>query len=514
MSVPETGAPASLEPVEPTPAAVGDGAGRSVFYSLLSLVSSGVFTAILTLYLVRALGPASYGDFALVVGVGTLVSLPADFGVSSSAARFVAEHRAHPGRLPVILADAVRIKVIASAAACGALAALAQPIADAYHAPLAGPLRIMAVAILGQNFMFLFEGAFVASGRMATYVWVSFGESAVECSASILIVVLAGGVMGATVGRTIGYVFGGLLAAWFGARAFRWPLAMRRYGRRSITGRIARYAAPLMLVDGATVLFSMIDVLLIGAFLGSRQTGLFSAPIRLLPFLFYPANAVSRGIGPRMARGSSGPDARAMSGGLRGLVLFYSLLLAPLIVWTEPIVHILLGHRYGGSVSTMRLLSVVLYLGGIAPLVSGSANYLGEARSRVPIMIGAALLDGGIDIVLIPRIGIISGAIATAAAYLVMDIGHFAICGRHVKIPYSRLGATAARGLAAAMAMAMMMLLIGTNPTLPVFIVGLVIGTIIFVAVLILTRELSEAELAQVVGAIQSRIPGLSSRGR
>jgi len=37
-----------------------------------------------------------------------------------------------------------------------------------------------------------------------------------------------------------------------------------------MTGRIVRYAAPLMLVDGANALFSLIDVLLIGAFLGAR----------------------------------------------------------------------------------------------------------------------------------------------------------------------------------------------------------------------------------------------------
>ena len=477
-----------------------------MFYSLAAQLSSGAFTAILTLYLVRALAPARYGDFALAVGVGTLIALPADFGVSSSSARFVAENRAHAGRVAAILADAVRLKVIGSVLACGALAALAGPIATAYHAPIVWPLRLVALAVLGQNFMFLFEGAFIAVGQLSTYVRVAFGESAVETTSSVMIVLLGGGVVGASAGRALGYLFGGLFALMLGARAFRWPASLRRRGRRSMAGRIARYAGPLMLVDGANALFSMVDVLLIGAYLGTTQVGLFSAPIRLLPFFFYPAVAVAKAVAPRVARESEGrADGTAVIGGLRALVLFYSLLLAPLIVWARPIVEILLGSRYGDSVTTMRVLSVCVYLGGIAPLVSGAANFLGEAPSRIPLMIGAALLDGAIDVALIPRIGIVSGAIATAAAYLVMDVGHLAICGRHFPVPYSRIALSALRGLLAATSMGAVLVLLGTDPGIPVVIVGAILGTAVFLLALVAVGELTRSELIDAWLWIQAR---------
>ena len=66
-----------------------------------------------------------------------------------------------------------------------------------------------------------------------------------------------------------------------------------------------------MLVDGANSLFTMIDILLIGAYLGSREAGLFSAPTRLLIFFFYPGVAVANGVAPRMTRGG---DAGPMAG--------------------------------------------------------------------------------------------------------------------------------------------------------------------------------------------------------
>ena len=104
--------------------------------------------------------------------------------------------------------------------ACGVLAALAGPIAAAYNAPLTWPIRFIALAVLGQNLMFLFEGSFIAAGRMANYVQVVVGESVTECCSTILIVLLGGGLIGATAGRALGYVSGALLALLIGAQGF------------------------------------------------------------------------------------------------------------------------------------------------------------------------------------------------------------------------------------------------------------------------------------------------------
>ncbi len=468
----------------------GESMLASSAYAFAAQIATSLFTAVLTLYLVRALGPSQFGDFSLAIGVGSLVALPADFGISSSTQRFVADHRGERRRVTELIADAVRLKLIASAVACGALAALAGPIAAAYHAPLTWPVRAVAIAVLGQNMMFLFEGAFVADRQVARNVRVVFGESAVEFSASIVLVLVIGGAGGAAAGRAIGYVCGGALAMLLGARAFAWPSALRRRGRSSSVRRIARYALPLMLVDGANTLFGAIDLLLIGAYLGSAKVGLFSAPYRLLILLVYPGAAVANGVAPRMSRGQGRePDAAALAGGLRAVIVMQSLLLAPLIVWARPIVHILLGSGYGGSTATLRVLSISVYLGGFAPLVSLSANYLGDARRRVPLMVGAALLDGAIDVVLIPRIGIVSGAIATAAALALMVGGHLRICRRHVELPLRALAVSACRGLFAAAAMAATEVAFGTNPPIPLILAGGIAGTVIFLLTLLLAGE-------------------------
>jgi len=461
-------------------------------YGFAAQAASSVFTAALTLYLVRALGRSQFGDFSLAIGVGSLVLLPADFGISASTQRFVAEHRGERRRVTELLADAVKLKLIASAIACGALAALAEPIAAAYHAPLTWPIRAVAIAVFGQSMMFLFLGAFVADRQVARNVRFVLGESAVEFSATILLVVLIGGAGGAAAGRAIGYVSGGALAMLVGARAFDWPSALRRRGRSSSALRIARYALPVILADSAWTVFGTIDLLLIGAYLGSAKVGLFSAPYRLVTLFAYPGVAVANGVAPRMSGGQDKkPDGAVLAGGLRALIVMQSLLLAPLIVWARPLVHILLGSGYAGSVTTLRVLSISIYLGGIVPLVSLSANFLGDARRRIPLMISAALLDGAIDVVLIPRIGIVSGAIATAAALALALGGHIKICMRHVSLPLRQLAVSATRGLLAAAAMAGVLAAFGTDPSPPVLVAGALAGAVVFLLALLLTRELS-----------------------
>ena len=75
-------------------------------------------SSILTIFLVRYLGPEDYGIFALALSVASLVFLPADFGISQSTARFVAEHRGEDDRIASVLADGLQLKLIASGGLC------------------------------------------------------------------------------------------------------------------------------------------------------------------------------------------------------------------------------------------------------------------------------------------------------------------------------------------------------------------------------------------------------------
>ncbi len=474
------------------------GVMRNSAYSLAAQLSTAAFTAILTLYLVRALGPTRYGVFALAVGIGALIVLPSDFGISSATARFVAERRHDQRAIGAIAASSLRLKLVFSLVVCGVLFACAGPIAQAYDEPLTTPIRAIALALLGQNIIMFFAAAFNAVERMQATFRVMATEGAVEATASIALVVLGAGTAGAAFGRAIGYLSGGALALVIGARVTGWHRHRADpspVGRRRLMG----YAGALIIIDGAFTLFNQIDILLIGAYLTAAKVAVFQAPLRLMTFLYYPGYAVANGVVPRLARGEAEPDVENFTRALRFVLVFQAALLPPIIVWAKPIVHLLLGGDYAGAVPVLRVLAASVYLSALAPLVSLAVNYLGEARRRIPIVVAAVVVNAVIDVILIPRIGPVSGSIATGAAYLVLVGGQFWVCQRILGFDPIPLLWSLARALLAAAVASGVLALFGLNPPIGLIVLGAVAGAAAFAAAILATREVSMDEVRSAI---------------
>jgi O-antigen/teichoic acid export membrane protein len=489
----------------------GEGVASGTVFALVAQVTTTLFTAVLTLYLVRALGPESYGVFGLALGVGTFALLLADLGVSNSAARFVAERRGNRSAAGGIVADALRLKLVLGGAVAVAIIALAQPIASAYQeAELAWALRGMALAIFGQSLMMLYLESFVAMGRISRNVRITLIESLAETTASIALVALGAGAAGATFGRAAGYGVGAAVAALaivrlLGRRAVRLRRARDEAGR---AGRMIRYALPLLVTNSAYALYSTVDVVLVGALLSTTAVGLFSAPMRLCAFLTILGIAAGSSVAPRLARwrdDASGGD--ALRGALRWLVMGQGVFVAPLLVWAEPIVALLLGSEFRDSAGVLRALTPYAFLIGISPLISTAVNYIGLAGRRIPIVLGSLALNIAVDVALLREIGVIAAAIGTSAAYLVYVPAHFHLLTRTVKVPWRPLMASIGRTLVAAAAMAGVLALAGTSElTVVGWIAGGLGGLAAYVLVLLGTGQLKAHEIKQGVGAARRRL--------
>lgn len=479
--------------------AVGASIARNTVFGLATQLSSAFFTAALTLYLVRALGPGDYGVFALAIGIGTVVILLSDFGITPSAERFIAEHPHDDRAVAAVLADAFKLKLAIAAGASILLAALAGSIADAYGNPaLTWPLRAVAVAVFGQSMLLLYRGSYIALRRVAVTWRITVFESIVETATSVALVVAGAGAAGAAWGRAVGYVFGAALAIALTVRLFGSGTISLRARERSRKLQIVKYASALLVVTAAFTLFEQIDVLLIGAIVGTKAVGIYEAPLRLVNFLGYAGQAMAFGVAPRLARaGTTRPNVESFERGLRLLVIVQAALLAPLLVWAGPIVEVVLGSEYAGSAAVLRALAPFAFMLGIGTLVTLSVNFLGDARRRVPLAIGALVLNLVIDLILIPKIGIVGGAIGTDVAFLLYVLGHLWICKRELDFATKPFVATTLRCLIAAAIMALPLLAIGTSALSALELVGgMVVATLLYLGALWATREVSRADLS------------------
>ena len=400
-----------------------------------------------------------------------------------------------------VLAVAFRLKLIIAAVVAVLLVALAGPIAEVYDEPaFEEPLRWFALALVSHAMLMLWLDTFTALRQLRLTAQLIFVESFTETATTVALVALGGGVAGAAAGRAVGYGTAVVIGALMVARLVgRGALAVRRRDR-ALQKEMTTYARPLLFSQGAYTIYGALDTQLIALLLNSTAVGIWSAPQRLLALLAYPAQSVSNAIAPRMSmKTEGGPDARAFNAGLHWLVILYSLVAVGIVTWAEPIVDLVLGDDFAQSSEVLQFMGPMIFLYGISPLASQTVNYLGEAGRRIPIILASIAVNAVIDLALLPTIGVVGAAIGTTVAYLIYVPAHLRLCRAAFDVPLRPLAITFARCALAAGAAAATLLLIGIHDLGVVqWIGGAVAAPLAFLAVLLLTGEIDDDDLAEL----------------
>lgn len=476
------------------------GAVRNTMLQFASQLATAIFTSGLTLYLVRSLGASGYGLYALALSIGSLGLLLAGLGLPAAIGRFLADHRHDVGQARTIFALGLRLQTSVALLASVVLAVLSEPLADAYGKPqLTWPLRWMACAVTFQALYTLLTSSAASVRRVSTSLRMVIIESATETGVAIGLVLAGAGAAGALLGRAVGYavaVAAGLFLTMrlFGRRREKQALP-RRLSLRSIMG----YAGALFVVDLTWSAIAQVDVLLIGVMLTSADVGSFSAVLRIMTLLGYLGMAVSGGVAPRVSLGGGQPDTRAFNHAIRYLLIAQGLVIAPMLIWAKPIVGLLLGSGYESSVDVMRVLTVQAFVSAPASLISVSVSYLGEGRRRVLIMLATLAFGLASTYVLLNVAGLVGAAIADDLVTVLYVSAHLWLCSRLIAVDIRRLAWSTVRTLAAAAAMTVPLVAAGVDHLSPAaWILGSCAGLAAYVAVLLVTRELSIAELRAI----------------
>src|SRR5439155_6583664 len=175
----------------------------------------------------------------------------------------------------------------------------------------------------------------------------------------------------------------------------------------------------------------------------TTAVGLSTAPLRLSVPLAYLGQALANSVAPRQAKGGEGAGGPAFQTSLRWLILFQAVLLAPVIVWADPIVRLLLGSHFSGSADVLRVLSLYIFFDGPSRLISTTVNYLGRAARRIPIVLFSLAVNAAIDVALLPQIGVVGAAIGTGVAISCFYVpAHFRICLQELDLQVRTLAAT------------------------------------------------------------------------
>ena len=103
---------------------------------------------------------------------------------------------------------------------------------------------------------------------------------------------------------------------------------------------------------------------------------------------------------------------------------------------------VLLGEGYRDAYRVVPLVALAYVFNGVHYCVSPGVHVAGKTRLFPPLALGAAALNLGLNLVLIPRYGMTGAAWATVAAFFALAMATVAVGQRYypVRYEYGRLG--------------------------------------------------------------------------
>jgi O-antigen/teichoic acid export membrane protein len=438
---------------------------------------------ILIVVLARLLDPDGYGllYFAIsIIAVGTLLS---SLGFGRSAARYLTEYdERDPGQVPHIVEASALYTIVPLALVSGTLAVFHAELTALLGEPGLEPFLLLGAAFLVGNTALKYTRR-VLQGfkRIELSAVLTTSDAVVSSAVAISMAVLGYGPIGAF----SGYVVSSLLAGGLGT-----VFTLRQYAaydrspvEEGLRRRLFEYAMPLSLTASGDILIKRVDVILIGFFLTPVFVSYYTISKQVVKFAKFPASSLGFAISPRYKeqyeQGNVDRAARLYEDALTSMLLLYVPATAGLILVAGPSIELLFGPDYSGATPVLQILSLFLVAQTITYVTSTGLDFLGKAKLRAYAKGSVAVGNVGLNLLLIPTIGVIGAAISTVVAYGVYAMVNVYLMHRELTLNWRRishdLGQTIAVTAVMAAVVAVLVDMVAGFPSL-IAVVGLGVG--------------------------------------
>ncbi|MFP9192180.1 flippase [Natronosalvus vescus] len=400
---------------------------------------------LLLVLLARLLEPAEYGLLFLAIAVFGVLGVVSKLGIAKSGARYVAEYKERdPSQLPHILRTCLLYNLATIGIVVVALAVGHQLIADALGEPALAPLLVLGIGYVVVESLKVYVRLVLQGFESIQFAGTIYAlDQASRLVFAVTFVLLGFGALGALAG----YILSFTLAAGIGLiviyvhhyRPHRGEGAVEPGLRR----RIAEYTAPLTATSTANVLDKQIDTVLVGFFLTPVAVSYYVLSKQIVHFVETPVKAlgftISPTFGAEKASGNSAHAARIYEQALIHTLLLYIPIAVGLVLVARPTIALIFGSEYLEAVVVLQVLSAYIVLQSITTLTSNSLDYLGRAKSRAIVKGVTAVMNVVLNVILIPRLGVVGAAVATVITYSLYTVANVVIIHQEFPLQLGRV---------------------------------------------------------------------------
>lgn len=429
------------------------------------LISSGVTLLIgflLSIVLARWLGAADLGLYRMVITVQGIAVLVATLGIPTALVKYVAEYKDNKDKLSQTTTSGIISSVIFGIVTGILLYALSGTLAGIFHMPeLARLLKILAFALPFTSLLEALLGIFNGLREMKTFAYLMILRSLLMILFIIAFVRLGFGIEGAVLGIVFS-VIGGCVFGLYRSRKFV-HLNLQCFVQNA--KKLVLFGSQLFGANAVNVIANQTDIILVGYFLAATEVGYYSIAISLSMFLTLIPMAMQRITYPATSEYWSKNNHQALQIMIDKSMKYSACILLPLGLgvgfFSREIITTIFGGEfiYAALPLCILLIARVIRGGTIVPI---GGSFSGVGRPDIALKLGAisAGTNIGLNILLIPRFGIVGAAIATTASLLLGTIIFLALMPRILNLRFDFKWYAWTMGLAC---MAVILFLVGFN---------------------------------------------------
>jgi len=397
---------------------------RQSLISLANVVGLSAIGYIATMYFAHVLGPAILGSYYLFLSYYGVFALIGDGGIGGAAVKRISEGREANEYFSAFMI----LRIILLVVSLTALLLLAPYLRDFVSSGLY-PWLILAL-IAGTIAGFASAGVY-GSGKVGVAQISDFLNSALKIVGQIIATFLGYAAAGLAGGFIIGLLSGFLINFYY------LPLRLTRFNVRHLKSLFS-FSLWIFLTSTGFTVFATADTILIGYFLTNTDVGIYRVAYQLTGIATLVCIAMNTALFPRISRWNTDGDLHAIESALPKAVTFSLLLAVPIvtggILLGERLLYFLYGADFIAGTAALGVLLIMQVVYVFVTLQITCLNAMDRPKHSFAATSLAAAINIGLNVILIPLLGILGAALATFISFILTAILSYTYLSRHLKI--------------------------------------------------------------------------------
>lgn len=408
---------------------------KESFWALLAKLLAAVMGVFLYILVPRLLGPKDYGIFSLTLSILVFFMLFADFGLSASSSKFIAEYiKKDRSHIRGIIKEVLLLRVFTLAIIFITLYLSINLITRTFKLQELSETLFIGTFIvvfwtLTEHLKKLFQGFH----RLKYNFYITLVELGFKVVLSLFLVIYYG-LLGALFAFLVAYILSTVIGGFFAYKYFYSNFEEATLVKSFKKGLID-YAFPMVFISISFYVFTEIDTIFLAFFTTPTEVGYYSAGKQMARYLPLFAAGVGTALGPiyaHVTRENITGLKRMYYKTLGILSCFYLIVSVLLFIFARELVILLYGIDYIPSITILRILLIYMFFFAISSVVSQIIDYIGMAKNRAIALVIAVLINIFLNLLLIPKYGGMGAAIATVVSYTPYVLFNMFICQRYL----------------------------------------------------------------------------------